>query len=87
MVLVLAHGLGGGFALFADLAAVPALVLTRNQWTREAPRAMQFTVAQRDGLYPGENLKFLNAVLANLSPRYYDTAPTQPAALDLAADA
>ena len=54
-----------------NLEDLPVIVLTSNISLGEIQGENQFIVYQRDGLYPIEILKFINAIFEELCPRYY----------------
>ena len=54
-----------------EFATLPVIVLTKNIWRTEVQSENRFVVQHRDGFYPTEIFKFLNAVFDGLTPRYY----------------
>ena len=54
-----------------DFERLPVIVLAKNVWRAELQSQNPFVVHHRDGFYPTEILKFLNAVFDGLAPRYY----------------
>lgn len=54
-----------------DFKNVPVIVLTTNIRLGERHEGSRFVVHQRDGLYPIEILKCLNAVFDSVIPRYF----------------
>lgn len=58
------------------LEALPVIVLISNSSLGETRCENHFVVHQRDGLYPIEVLKFINAVFEEVRPRYYTDVAT-----------
>lgn len=53
-----------------ELKSIPVVLLTASSYSKEQTHQSQFTVHQQTGLYPTEVLKFLNATVNALKPRY-----------------
>ncbi len=53
-----------------DIANIPVVLLTANNYVEEAQVQNHIEVHHRDGLYPVEILSCLNVIVNNLKPRY-----------------